>query len=243
MGRKPSAKKEIETAEIASFDKIKNDNVLKYIKLDLKCKSANQKTFVNSIKEKDITICTGPPGSGKTYLTCYQFLELLKNNPQYEKIVLVKSVTTLQGEEIGFLKGTMQEKMEPFIYPFIQNFGKIIGKLNVDKLRELEIVEELPIAYMRGVNIDNALIVIDEVQNISVGNIRTILTRLGENSKMVLLGDVLQTDNKLKKKNALEYMLKYFKGNSFGVIEFTEDDIVRHPLIKEIEKIFNENPY
>ena len=210
------------------------------IKIEIKHKNETQKKLTQAIKGSDVTICTGPAGTGKTYLSCLQALYELKNNDLIKKIVLVKSVTTLKSEEIGFLKGTMEEKMEPFMYSFTGNFEKIIGKELFTKLKASNQIEILPIAYLRGVNIDNAVVIIDEVQNISIDNIRTILTRLGENSKMIFLGDVKQIDAKNKYDSALSFLLTHFKGiDRIGVIEFSKADIIRHPLIKVIEDVFD----
>jgi phosphate starvation-inducible PhoH-like protein len=221
------------------------ENLLSQIKIDLKHKNETQKKLTQSIKNGDITVCVGPAGTGKTYMSCQQALLELKNNELIKKIVLVKSVTTLKTEEIGFLKGSMEEKMEPFMYSFIGNFEKIIGKKLYESLKNEKHIEILPIAYLRGVNIDNAIVIIDEVQNISIDNIRTILTRLGENSKMVFLGDIKQIDSKNKNNSALKFLVEHFNNvDRINVVEFNKNDIVRHPLIKTIEDIFdkvNEN--
>lgn len=253
MGRKTSEKNQptTRTKRINNTDPINKtpqlltkDEILKAIKLNLKCKSENQKKFVKLINTKEVIISAGMPGTGKTFITCHQAIELLKNNPTYEKIVLVKSVTTLKNEEIGYLKGGLDDKMEPFVYSFIHNFNKIIGKPFTDILMDQGVIDVLPIAYMRGINIDNAIIIIDEVQNISIDNIRTILTRLGSNSKMILLGDLNQIDLKNKKDTALKFLLDNFsKLDEIGLITLGYDDIVRNPLIKKIEEIFSEVNY
>ena len=134
----------------------------------------------------------------------------------------------------------MEEKMEPFMYSFIGNFEKIIGKQLYENLKTEKYIEILPIAYLRGVNIDNAIVIIDEVQNISIDNIRTILTRLGENSKMVFLGDIKQIDSKNKNNSALKFLVEHFNNvDRINIVEFNKNDIVRHPLIKTIEDIFD----
>jgi len=134
---------------------------------------------------------------------------------------------------------TMKEKMEPFMYSFIHNFEKIIGRYHVDALRNMGMIEELPIAYMRGINIDNSIAIIDEAQNITIDNIRTIMTRLGENSKMIFLGDENQIDIKKKGESSLNFIINKFENFSeVGTIRLGEDDIVRNPLIKKIERIF-----
>jgi phosphate starvation-inducible PhoH-like protein len=225
-----------------AINKAHSGNVLDKMKIDVKCKTQNQKKLVTEIKNKEIVICSGLPGTGKTFLSCAVALELLKSDPRYRKIVIVKSVTTLKDEEIGFLKGTMKEKMEPFMYSFMHNFEKVIGKHNVELLRANNMIEEMPIAYMRGINIDNSITIIDEAQNISIDNIRTIMTRLGENSKMIFLGDENQIDMKKKGESSLNFIIQKFSDfDEVGTITLGEDDVVRNPLIKKIEKIFNES--
>lgn len=178
-----------------------------------------------------------------TYVTCAEALTLLKERPmQYKKIIIVKSVTTLRDEEVGFIKGNLKEKMEPTIYSFINNFEKLIGKYSVEKLRENGIIEEYPIAYMRGINFDNAIIIIDEVQNITVSNARTILTRIGTDAKMIFLGDEKQIDMKNPSKSSLTFLLDKFEElYEIGTMRFINEDIVRNPLITKIELIFDKN--
>jgi phosphate starvation-inducible PhoH-like protein len=241
MARKTVAKKTNEVEVLKDIFTGFNSSLLSKIKIDIKHKNETQKKLTNSIKTNDVTICTGPAGCGKTYITCAQSLIELKHTKTIEKIVLVKSVTTLKSEEIGFLKGTLEEKMEPFMYSFLNNFEKIVGRELVETLKNEKVIEILPIAYMRGVNIDNAIIIVDEVQNISIDNIRTILTRLGENSKIILLGDLKQIDQKNRYDSALMFLTKYFKNiDRLDVVEFSLDDVVRHPLIKQIEPIFEQ---
>jgi phosphate starvation-inducible protein PhoH len=207
-------------------------NIEKIGKKEAQCISVNDNNHLYLTNDCIVT--------HNTFISCHQSITELKYNNLINKIVIVKSVTTLKNEEIGFLKGSLEEKMEPFIYSFIKNFEKIIGSELTNKLKDEKIIEVLPIAYMRGINIDNAIVIIDEVQNISIDNIRTILTRLGENSKMVLLGDINQIDIKYKKDSALEFLLDNFKNTSgIGVVEFNNSEIIRHPLIIKIEEVFN----
>lgn len=221
------------------FEKLKTTSL---INVKIKCISAGQKELVNAIKTKELVFAVGMAGTGKTYLSCAVALELLKKNPdKYEKIILVKSVTVLPDEEIGFLKGTLKEKMEPIMYSFTGNFEKIIGKQLFNKLESEGFIEIKPIAYLRGVNIDNAIILIDETQNISKRNIRTILTRLGKNAKMVFLGDTEQVDLKRKNDSSLDFMFANFKEfDEIAFIELGEADEARNPLIPKLERKFNE---
>ena len=166
---------EEEYEAIEEINKAHSGNVLDKMKVDIKYKTQNQKKLVTEIKNKEIVICSGLPGTGKTFLSCAVALELLKSDPRYRKIVIVKSVTTLKDEEIGFLKGTMKEKMEPFMYSFMHNFEKVIGKHNVELLRANNMIEEMPIAYMRGINIDNSITIIDEAQNLTPKQIYSLI--------------------------------------------------------------------
>jgi len=206
--------------------------------INVKCKTVNQKSLVNSIKENEVTICSGPAGTGKTYLACAEALKLIKRYAKYRKIIIVKSVTTLKNEEIGFLKGGLREKMEPFMFSFVHNFEKLIGQTITSRLRELKTIEEMPIAYMRGINLDRSVIIIDEAQNISQDNIRTIMTRLGKDSKMIFLGDERQQDS--KGGNGLTFLMDHFTDiEEIGCVQFNKSDVVRNPLIAKIERVFD----
>ena len=206
--------------------------------ISVKCKTENQKLLVNTIKEKEVVICSGPAGTGKTFLACAEALKLIKRFAKYRKIVIVKSVTTLKNEEIGFLKGNLREKMEPFMFSFVHNFEKLVGQSITSKLRELKTIEEMPIAYMRGINLDRSIIIIDEAQNISQENIRTIMTRLGKDSKMIFLGDERQQDS--KGGNGLTFLMDHFAHiEEIGCVQFNKSDVVRNPLVAKIERVFD----
>jgi len=213
---------------------------LQKIKVDIKCKTENQKKFIKLIESKEIVICAGLAGTGKTFLSCCEALKLLKADKGYKKIVLIKSVTTLKEEALGYVKGTIEQKMEPFIMSFMGNFHKIIGNSLTDNLVEQGYIEVQPIAYIRGLSIDNAIVVVDEAQNISIDNMRTIITRLGHNSKLIFIGDTRQIDMKNKKESSLDFMIKHFSHiNVIGTIQFGKEDIVRNPIIQEIEDTFD----
>jgi phosphate starvation-inducible PhoH-like protein len=240
---KKVTKDELSDIEDYQNRKIKLNNPLVEVKVEVQPKTNNQKKLVQAIKDNEIIIASGFPGTGKTFLACAEALKLIKN-PQspYQKIILVKSVTTLKDEEIGFLKGTMEEKMEPFMDSFLDNFNKIIGESSTTKLRDLGFIQIKPIAYVRGRSIDKSVIIIDEAQNVSLDNMRTLMTRIGENSKLIILGDVKQKDIRNKKESSLEVVIERFKGKTgFGTVELrNEEDIVRNPIIKVIEDIFDQ---
>jgi phosphate starvation-inducible protein PhoH and related proteins len=223
----------------------KNKSIAKTIlnrRIDLKAKNKKQKDLLNLIKEKEITFIAGPAGSGKTFLALGKSLQMLADeNLPYEKIYLLKSVTTLQGEEIGFIKGEVEDKLKPSFMSYMMNVEKLIDMSQINKLYETGIVISLPIGYARGLSIDNSIIIVDEVQNISLENLRTIMTRIGENSKIIAMGDLRQIDLKNKKISSLQTAIKLFEGiDEIGSFEFTEEDIVRNPLIQKIERRFEE---
>jgi phosphate starvation-inducible PhoH-like protein len=180
--------------------------------------------------------------TGKTFLACAEALKLVKSKPKYKKILLVKSVTQLPGEELGFLPGDLKDKLDPYMISFIDNFEKIIGESLTKKLRELGLIQIQPLAFVRGRSIDNTIIIVDEAQNISKGNMRTLMTRIGDNSKMIILGDVKQKDIKKKSDSSLEVVLDTFKDTpGFGSVELRNpSDVVRNPIIKIIEQKFDE---
>tara|TARA_R100001163_G_C5045350_1_gene182705 strand:+ start:355 stop:1098 length:744 start_codon:yes stop_codon:yes gene_type:complete len=241
MGRrskKLSREEQMEVEEWIYQNNTEEKRISDTMTVNVKCKTENQKALVNAIKEKEVIICSGPAGTGKTYLACAEALKLIKRYAKYKKIVIVKSVTTLKNEEIGFLKGGLREKMEPFMFSFVHNFEKLVGQAITSRLRELKTIEELPIAYMRGINLDRSIIIIDEAQNISQENIRTIMTRLGRDSKMIFLGDERQQDS--RGHNGLTFLMDHFQDiEEIGCVQFNKSDVVRNPLIAKIERVFD----
>lgn len=211
------------------------------VNLDIRCRSASQKAVIDSIESKVISIITGPPGTGKTYLSCARALKFLKEEPgTYRKIVLIKSVNVPKDEEIGYLKGTLEEKMEMYMYPFISNFHKVIGKSSTEELKHSGAIEILPIKFALGVTLDDCIIIIDEAQQISKDNLRTIITRIGTNSKMVFLGDIKQKSVNKREKSALEILMEHFVTiPEVGMVKLGREDIVRHPIIKKLEDVFD----
>lgn len=205
---------------------------LKNKKVEVKCLNQKQKELKKAIEAHEITISIGPAGTGKTYLSLITALHLLKSQPQYRKIVLIKSVTTIKGEELGFLPGTLQEKMEPYMWSYIGNLNKIFGDRSTSqKMMENGMITIEPIAYVRGNTMDNSIVIIDETQNIDIHSFKTIVTRIGKNSKMIFLGDVEQIDRK-GKDSCLQDVFDKFKDEDFvGTVEFEAGECVRNPII------------
>lgn len=192
--------------------------------------------------EEHLYVTDGYVVTHNTYIACAEALKLIKSKSKYKKILLVKSVTQLKGEDLGFLPGDIQEKFDPYMGSFVDNFEKIIGETMTRKLRELGIISIQPLAFIRGRSIDNTIIIVDEAQNISLDNMRTLMTRIGDNSKMIILGDVKQKDLRNKKDSSLEVIIDKFNDmDNFGCVELRNpNDVVRNPIIKIIEEIFDE---
>lgn len=203
-------------------------------------KNERQGQLIDLIEDNEVVIATGPAGTGKTYVTLATALSMLGRT--YKKVVLVKSVTTLPGEEIGFLKGGMEQKMEPFIMSYMWNIDKICGVDSAQKLLDKRLIEVLPLAYIRGLSIDNAIVIIDESQNIDVHTFKTMMTRIGEDSKYIFLGDTEQVDRRRKHESCLAQVIDIFKDSDIiGCIEFTDEDCVRNPIIPKILTLLRNN--
>lgn len=197
----------------------------------IKCKNTRQKEFLKIIEDHEVTICTGIAGSGKTFLAAYQALKMLEKN-QIEKIVLVKSVTTLPDEEVGFLPGDIHDKLDPFMISFYGNIDKIIGEEWRKKLVGEGKIQIQPLAFVRGINIDNAVVILDECQNLTTSTFKSIITRIGEGSKYIIMGDTEQIDMKKKSQSVLSKLTELFrKSELVGTISFTDEDCVRNPII------------
>lgn len=220
----------------------KNTIKINDISIKVKCLNEKQKELKKAIEEKEITIAIGPAGTGKTYLSLITALHLLKSQPQHRKIVLIKSVTTIKGEELGFLPGTLQEKMEPYMWSYMGNLNKIFGdRYTSRKMMESGIITIEPIAYVRGNTMDNSIVIIDETQNIDLHTFKTIITRIGKNSKMIFLGDIEQIDRKAND-SCLANVFKMFKEEEFvGTIQFENADCVRNEIIPKILEVLNRN--
>ena len=197
-------------------------------------KTDKQAELVSLIEEKEIVIAVGPAGSGKTYAATATALSLL-DEEYYDKVVLVKSVTTIPGEAIGFIPGSIEDKMDPFMISFSSSIDKIAGKDTFKNLMSKGLISILPLAYVRGLSIDNSIVIIDEAQNLNHHSFKTIITRIGSNSKYIFLGDIEQIDRKLKSESCLADVVKIFEDESYvGTIEFTDEDCIRNPIIPKI---------
>lgn len=196
-----------------------------------------QKLLYEGIQKNIITTVSGPAGTAKTFTCCYAAMEALKKQ-EIKKIYLVKPLET-SGEEVGFLKGSLEEKTAPFIQSFLDNLHEMATEADIKAMFYSKVIEFVPLAYMRGRTLKNCYIIADELQNSDIKQLMTLITRLGENGKIMLIGDQSQNDiNKVYL--AFDYFIEKILGleeeNIFH-FKFDREDIVRHPLlIKIIDK-------
>jgi phosphate starvation-inducible PhoH-like protein len=223
-------------------------DLLSQIKIDLKHKNETQKKLTQSIKNGDVTVCIGPAGTGKTLLSVAEALLLLKTYPdKYHDIKLVKSIVQLKDEDLGTLPGDEKDKLKFIMMSFLDAFYQLIGEELTDKLIEVGYIKMEVFGSVRGRSIPNCILLFDEFQNVNDGNAKTLLTRFSENTKVVILGDTNQVDLKKKEDSSLGELVKMIKSlpleEGVGVIEFTEEEIVRHRLTKYFVKLFEHPEY
>jgi len=202
----------------------------------LKCKNQKQKVFANLITEKEIVLATGPAGVGKSYVAIARAIELLQNTSnQYNKIMIINPAVEAE-EKIGFLPGSLREKLDPFVAPSIDIIDKIVGRSKRIELEGSGIVEVGGLGFIRGKSIDNTILVMEEAQNMSPNQMKTLLTRIGYSSKFIISGDLDQSDryNDFKQSGLYDAIDKHGKIEQIGTIEFTQSEIVRNPLISLI---------
>lgn len=204
-------------------------------KLEVRGKNKKQKDLLMAIGLKEITISVGPAGVGKSYISVAKALELLANpNNNYQKIYITTPTIDVE-DSIGFLPGTMEDKMEVYLFSTYYLIDKIIGKQNRLKLQELKIIEPMCLSFIRGCNIDNAILIAEECQNMTSPQMKTLLTRIGFNSKFIISGDLEQIDRKYEKTNGLKDSIdKLGEMEEIGMVTFEKEDIVRNPLISKI---------
>ena len=244
MTRKPKPKKEsTEYTESKSFTKKDLINNIVTKKSRNKFLTESQKEYYEKLWNHQITICSGPAGVGKSYISMKAAVDLLMDsNNAYEKIIIVRPAVEAE-EKLGSLPGNLEEKLDPYIFPSYYLLNKIIGKEAREKLKDAEVIEVFALAYMRGMTIDNSILVFEEAQNATPKQMKLLLTRIGSNTKFFISGDIEQTDRyKDKKHSGLYDAIQKFKNVSdIGVFEFNDDDVVRNPLISKILKRYEEN--
>ena len=201
----------------------------------------SQKEYWDVLDKNEITLCFGPAGVGKSYIAMKKAVDLLHDDSnKYEKIIIVRPAVEAE-EKLGSLPGGLEEKLDPYIFPSYYLLNKIIGKECREKLKDEGYIEVAALAYMRGWNVDNTILIFEEAQNATPAQMKLLLTRIGFNTKFFISGDLEQSDKfKDKTKSGLYDAKVRLDGlKNIGVYEFSNEDIVRNPIISQILKRYD----
>jgi phosphate starvation-inducible PhoH-like protein len=245
---KTNSAKSTKLTELEKFNPNKGMDAKTFLKntighINFKPKNDRQREFYDMMGKQEIIICSGPAGVGKSYLTVLKALDLLiAPDNEFYKIVLTTPAVEAD-EKHGFLPGDIHEKMAPYTYSTLYLFEKVIGKKATQILMESEFIQIMPLAYMRGINVDNAILIAEEFQNSTKRQTKTLLTRIGWKSKFIVSGDLEQSDRyKNTKETGLYDAMERLKNvNGVGMFSFKDEDIVRNPLISKILENYKED--
>ena len=223
-------------------EKVKKQNVSDIIKTPKKSvipRSEKQKEYVRSLRQSDVVISTGPAGTGKTFLAVAVGLTMLLDK-KIERIILSRPAVEA-GERLGFLPGDMKEKVDPYLRPLYDSLYDLFDFEKIQRMIEIGDIEIAPLAFMRGRTLKNSFAILDEAQNATDTQIKMFLTRMGENSKIVINGDPSQIDLPNKNASGLIRSKKLLGSiNEISVVDFDHSDVVRHPLVSKIVKAYSE---
>lgn len=207
---------------------------------EIQPRTPGQADYIDSIRENDLVFAIGPAGSGKTYLAVAMAVEALKTN-RVRKIVLVRPAVEA-GESLGFLPGDMQAKINPYLRPLLDAIHEMIGYDQVQQLIQRDVIEVCPLAYMRGRTLNESFIILDEAQNTTISQMKMFLTRMGRASKIVVSGDHTQVDLPRGTRSGLnDAIVRLKKIPGVGVTELTAADIVRHRLVTDIVRAYDQS--
>lgn len=204
----------------------------------VRCKTLGQQEYVKAIRAHDLTFAVGPAGTGKTYLAMALAVVALKNK-EIERIVLTRPAVEA-GEKLGFLPGDLSQKVDPYLRPLYDALYDFMGVDSYQKLLERGVVEVAPLAYMRGRTLSDSFVILDEAQNTTSEQMKMFLTRIGFNTKVVVTGDITQTDLPYGKRSGLAEALEILKDiPEIGMVHLTHHDVVRHELVQQIVQAYD----
>lgn len=204
-------------------------------------RTAGQARYVEAIRRNHVVLCCGPAGTGKTYLAVATAVCALKRD-EVRKIVLVRPAVEA-GESLGFLPGDLQAKINPYLRPLMDALREMMDHELIKRFTEEDLIEVIPLAYMRGRTFNEAFVILDEAQNTTVGQMKMFLTRMGQGTKMVVSGDITQIDLPPKARSGLVDALHRLRDlEGIAAVRLTGADIVRHPLVQQIVDAYEQNP-
>ena len=207
------------------------------VKRTVQPRSINQRKYVEAIEQNDMTFGVGPAGTGKTYLAVAMAVAAM-NAKKVSRIVLVRPAVEA-GEKLGFLPGSLQEKVDPYLRPLYDALYDLLEPEKVDKMLEKNVIEVAPLAFMRGRTLNDAFIIMDEAQNTTIEQMKMFLTRMGANSKAVITGDITQIDLPNPRKSGLLDAINVLEGvEGIKFCHFEDSDVVRHALVQRIVRAY-----
>jgi phosphate starvation-inducible PhoH-like protein len=236
MGRKSKRNRQYETIDCTQPLTTSHEIIAEPPKFTLTPKTSNQKDYLHEIRKNVITICTGPAGSGKTLIPVgFALQNIMCPHAMYKKLVVVRSVKEACGEEMGFLPGNIEEKLSVWMMPIIDNMKVFLPDGAIDCCIRHKQVEGLALSYARGRSLNDCFVIVDEAQNCTPEQILMMLTRIGCNSKIVINGDLGQSDLHSGQKSGLSDAIEKLDGmEGVSICKLDHNDIVRHPLISNI---------
>lgn len=203
----------------------------------IKAKTTNLKKLVWEVNRKDMVFAIGPAGTGKTYTSVALAAKALRDK-EVKRIILTRPAVEA-GESLGFLPGDLKEKMDPYLQPLYDALRDMIPHEKLEGYMEKRVIEVAPLAFMRGRTLDEAFVILDEAQNTTHAQMKMFLTRMGMNAKFIITGDPSQVDLPLKQKSGLKEAMRILHGvEEIGFVHLTEEDVVRHPVVKKIIKAY-----
>lgn len=229
-----TARQALDTNQIDELKAIQQEVVVRTRRGEIvRARTFRQRQYIKALQTYDLVFCTGPAGTGKTFLAAMVGVQALMND-KYERLILTRPAVEA-GERLGFLPGDLQQKVNPYLRPLYDALHELIDPEKIPSLMERGVIEVAPLAYMRGRTLNNAFIILDEAQNTTAAQMKMVLTRLGFKSRMVVTGDTTQTDLADHQTSGLtmsQRILHTVEGIAF--CKLTQADVVRHPLVQRI---------